>query len=61
MLQAAKGLPIVLQMLDRLLLPLCVAGRGDVSRGEKDNGRASTRRGCVLAAEAIRNLAYFQV
>ncbi len=38
------------------LLPVCMSGVNDVLRGEQDAGRGHSRRECVLAAEALRNL-----
>lgn len=39
-------------------MPLVLAGAGDMLRGEEDVGRAQSRRACVLAAEAVRNLCH---
>jgi len=41
------------------LMPLALAGAGDMLRGEQDIGRAQSRRACVLATEAVRNLCHF--
>ena len=48
-------IPVCVLALDSLL-PLVMAGEGDFMRGERDVGRAHSRRACVLAAEAVRNL-----
>ena len=46
---------VCLKLLDDLL-PAVASGADDLLRGEQDSGRAHSRRECVLAAEAIRNL-----
>ena len=46
---------VCLKLLDDLL-PAVAGGADDLLRGEQDSGRAHSRRECVLAAEAIRNL-----
>ena len=46
---------LCMQLVDALL-PVCMQGVDDMLRGEQDAGRGHSRRECVLAAEAIRNL-----